>query len=200
MNKFDEVFELIDDNNQPLKDIYIGANWDPIEKHGLFNDRKVSIDMDLSCIVFDEHNKILDTVYYYHMISKDGAIIHTGDDSKTKRSDYTIDNEVIKINLDMIHSSYKRLVFVLNGYDKKEFAEVPHMKIRVYDGKPNRPTNIYATADIYNENELFNGNTGMLIAEMFKDEKHIWAFSAIFELTEDKDLEDTIKNIKKRIE
>lgn len=201
MNKLqkrnDDIFELIRDDGEYVHHLCLGVNWDSINKHGLFADRKIKADIDISCIIFDENEHILDVVYYYQMKSKDGSIIHTGDDRYAHMDSDNVDNEVIRVNLDTISKKAKRLVFVLNAYDKAEFAQIPHMKVRVYEGKPNKPEEILATADIINDN-LFSGYLGMLIAEIYKHHDN-WIFSAIFELTEDLDLEDTIRKLKKRL-
>jgi tellurium resistance protein TerZ len=193
----DEVFDLISEDGSLAKNICFGANWDSIEKDGVLGARKIKVDMDISCVVFDEYDHILDVIYYYQMKSKDGSIIHTGDNSYSHRDDENLDNEVIVLNLDNIEEDAKRLIFILNSYDQVEFASIPHIKIRVYEGKPNRPNEIYAYSDINNEN-LLDGYQAMLIAELYRHDDR-WTFSAIFELTEDKDLEDSITNLKKRL-
>jgi tellurium resistance protein TerZ len=194
----EEVFDLVNDDGLPLTDICIGVNWDRIEKRGTFKTRHIKIDMDISCVIFDRDNNLVDVVYYYQMKSKDKAIIHTGDDSRSNNKDIELDNEVILLHLDAIDIKAQRLIFVLNAYDKVEFAQVPHMKVRIYEGKPNHPESIYVNSDIYNKEELFYGYTSMLIAELIRHDDR-WTFSAIFELTDDKDLEDSIKKLKIRL-
>lgn len=50
----------------------VGVSWDLIGEN--------KVDLDASCFVFDAFGNVLDVVYYNQTASRDGAIIHSGDE------------------------------------------------------------------------------------------------------------------------
>ena len=67
-------------SGERLTNFCVGVNWGMIEKKGLFGTRKVAVDLDASCALFNANNEPLDIVYFGQLRSKDGAIFHSGDD------------------------------------------------------------------------------------------------------------------------
>jgi len=65
-----------------LKEISIGLGWDS------------KVDIDASIICLDKHGRMIDWVYYSRKISKDKAIIHSGDNLTGEGSG---DDETIRI-------------------------------------------------------------------------------------------------------
>ena len=64
-----------------LSKVVMGLGWDarkPKKAFGLFGGAAPEIDLDASCLMFAAGGKLLDTVYFGQLRSKDGSILHTG--------------------------------------------------------------------------------------------------------------------------
>ena len=64
-----------------LQQIFLGVGWDVAKSKGFlgFGGGSADIDLDASVILFDENKQVVDVVYFGHLKSKDGSIVHTGD-------------------------------------------------------------------------------------------------------------------------
>ena len=64
-----------------LTRITMGLGWDAIKSKGFlgFGAKTESVDLDASCIMFDESNRAIDFVWFRQLKSKDGSVVHTGD-------------------------------------------------------------------------------------------------------------------------
>ena len=64
-----------------LTKIIMGLAWDVVKSKGFlgFGGKSQDIDLDASCIVFDEQGKATDVVWFQQLKSRDGAVVHTGD-------------------------------------------------------------------------------------------------------------------------
>src|SRR5688572_17840833 len=63
-----------------LSRVTMGLGWDGIEVKGLFGKpKRKDIDLDASCAMFDSGGRLADVVWWRQLKSKDGSIIHTGD-------------------------------------------------------------------------------------------------------------------------
>ena len=66
-----------------LNHIMMGLGWDPINSSGVFNSMfggssGQSIDLDASCVMFDDQNHEIDSIWFGQLRSRDGSIQHTG--------------------------------------------------------------------------------------------------------------------------
>jgi tellurium resistance protein TerZ len=120
-----------------LSKVVMGLGWDakkPAGGGGLLKGMfgggggGESIDLDASCILFDEQNRALDTVYFGHLKSKDGSIVHTGDN---RTGDGDGDDEQIIVDLDKIPSTVKSLVFTVSSYTGQTFNMVENAYCRI---------------------------------------------------------------------
>src|SRR5919198_923214 len=64
-----------------LSKIIMGLGWDPVKSKGFFGfgGGQKAIDLDASCVLFDEAGQIADVVWFRQLRSRDGSIQHTGD-------------------------------------------------------------------------------------------------------------------------
>jgi tellurium resistance protein TerZ len=83
--------------------LHMGLGWDPVpKKKGGFLSGLLGgggggdIDLDASCVVFDAAGEMLDLVWFRALKSKDGSIVHTGD-NLTGEGDG--DDEAIKVDV-----------------------------------------------------------------------------------------------------
>ena len=81
-----------------LTKITMGLGWDAVKSKGLFGfgSKSETIDLDASCVMFDDANKPVDFVWFRQLRSKDGSIVHTGD-NRTGAGDG--DDEQIVVDL-----------------------------------------------------------------------------------------------------
>jgi len=89
-----------------------------------------SIDLDASCVMFDDNNKAVDTVYFGHLKSKDGSVVHTGDN---RTGDGDGDDEQIIVDLDKVPATVKSLVFTVNSFTGQTFDAVENAYCRIVD-------------------------------------------------------------------
>ena len=64
-----------------LSTVVMGLGWDAIATKGFFGfgSTPQEIDLDASCLMFDEQGALIDSVWFRQLKSKDGSIKHTGD-------------------------------------------------------------------------------------------------------------------------
>jgi len=64
-----------------LTKITMGLGWDAVKTKGFlgFGGKTEAVDLDASVVMFDEGNRLVDTVWFRQLKSKDGSIVHTGD-------------------------------------------------------------------------------------------------------------------------
>ncbi|ABM04295.1 stress protein, tellurium resistance protein [Psychromonas ingrahamii 37] len=74
----EQKISLEKSNGWNLKQIFVGVNWAAIEKKVIWRHKKVAIDLDASCIIFDANNEVIDTIYFRKLTTQ--GIKHSGDD------------------------------------------------------------------------------------------------------------------------
>lgn len=202
-------------SNSALAEFCVGVNWGAIEgsydideKKGGFlgfggttskvtKHFKTAVDLDASCALLHSNGSLLDVVSFKQLVSKDGAIVHSGDDTEGDLDgDDGLDNEVISVNLKGINPSVDKIVFFLNSYKKQDFATVPFASIRLYEGTPESVSNVLATYDIAAD-QSFKGFVSMIMGSLNKSNGE-WKFNAIGDPTSAKDLEETLNVILKK--
>ena len=116
-----------------LKKIRLGLGWDPVKPSGFFAkllNSDTAIDLDASCIVLDSSKQLLDLVWFRELKSKDGSIVHSGD-NRTGEGDG--DDESIQVNLEQLPSGVKHLVFTVNSFTGQNFESVENAYCRIVD-------------------------------------------------------------------
>ncbi|MDQ1813663.1 TerD family protein [Massilia scottii] len=116
-----------------LTRITMGLGWDAIKTKGLFGfgGKSQSVDLDASCLLFDESNRAIDAVWFRQLKSKDGSIVHTGD-NRTGAGDG--DDEQILVDLTQVPASVKSLVFTVNSFTGQNFSQVENAYCRIING------------------------------------------------------------------
>lgn len=184
----------LEKNGSDLTHICVGVNWGAIEKKGFFGSKKEPVDLDASCITYDEHKNPLETVYFCKTTGQ--GIKHSGDDvTGDMDGDDGLDNEVITVDLTQVSTKVTQIVFVLNSFRGHDFKDIPFASIRLYEGTPKRVDNIFASFDIANDAK-FAGSVAMVMGKLYKHNGS-WKFSAIGESTTDKKLEQTVLTVQK---
>jgi tellurium resistance protein TerZ len=121
-----------------LSKIVMGLGWDAKKndkKGGLFGgllgggSAENDVDLDASCILF-EGSKPVDVVYFGQLKSKDGSIIHSGD-NRTGQGEG--DDEQIMVDLSRVPDNVSALVFTVNSFTGQTFDVVDNAYCRLLD-------------------------------------------------------------------
>ncbi|BAV05949.1 tellurium resistance protein TerZ [Filimonas lacunae] len=185
-------------NGAVLNNICIGVNWGAIEHKGLFGkSTKEAVDLDASCILFDDNKNQLDLVYFRNLKSKDGAVKHSGDDlTGDIDGDDGLDNEIITVDFSKLNTGVTQIAFVLNSFRGHDFSTIPFASIRIYEGTPTKVNEVFATYNIAQDN-AFAGHVSMVLGTFYQKNNE-WKFNAIGEPTKDKRLQETIHTVQQK--
>jgi tellurium resistance protein TerZ len=163
------------DGHEALTKIHMGLGWDAA-KPGLLG-RMVgagaaNIDLDASCIMFDSNKKMIDAVWFRQLKSKDGSIVHSGDNLT---GDGDGDDEVITVDLTRVPQTVQQLVFTVNSFRGQTFKSVDNAFCRLADSTKNISDDIA----LY---KLSGGNdcTGYIMAKVYRHNNE-WKMAAIGE-------------------
>jgi tellurium resistance protein TerZ len=132
-----------------LTQVKMGLGWDvkkirkEVKSSGFFGfgaktqivEEEQSIDLDASCILFDEQKRLVDTVWFRQLKSKDGSIVHSGD-NRTGAGDG--DDESIMVDLTKLPERVHQLVFVINSFTGQNFNEIEGATARLVDTTSNK--------------------------------------------------------------
>jgi tellurium resistance protein TerZ len=113
-----------------LSHVTMGLGWDSVKSKGFlgFGGKSADIDLDASCLMFDEANRLVDVVWFRQLRSKDGSIVHTGD-NRTGAGEG--DDEQIVVDLPQVPPQVKSLVFTVNSFTGQSFAQVQNAFCRI---------------------------------------------------------------------
>ncbi|MEK7434323.1 MAG: TerD family protein [Cyanobacteriota bacterium] len=134
-----QAINLEKEAGSKLTKVMMGLGWDPVKAQksggflgGLFGGgaSEASVDLDASCIMFNEQNEMTDAVWFRQLKSKDGSITHTGD-NLTGAGDG--DDEQIIVELSRIPANVKTLVFTVNSFTGQSFDKVANSFCRLMD-------------------------------------------------------------------
>jgi tellurium resistance protein TerZ len=142
-----------------LTKIVMGLGWDAMKTKGFFGlgSKDQEIDLDASCVLFDEAKNAVDAIYFGQLKSKDGSIIHTGD-NRTGAGEG--DDEQIIVDLSKVPSSVKSVVFVVSSFTGQSFSQIENAYCRVVNGTDNKELARY--------NLSCNGShTAMIMAKVY---------------------------------
>lgn len=124
-----------------LTKVVMGLGWDAkqgsAKKGGLLggllgggSNNESAIDLDASCILF-AGNKAVDAVYFGQLKSKDGSILHSGDNRTGKGEG---DDEQIVVDLSRVPENITALVFTVNSFTGQTFDSVANAYCRLING------------------------------------------------------------------
>ena len=105
----------------PIGQVAMGLAWDIT--------RGCPIDLDASVICLDRNLDVVEIVYYTHLVSSDGTIRHSGDDTT---GDGGGDDETIFVDLARLSHNVVHLAFVVCSYSGQHFVNVDNTSCRLY--------------------------------------------------------------------
>jgi tellurium resistance protein TerZ len=157
-----------------LSRVVMGLGWDVAKRGGFLGGLLGgggSIDLDASCVMFDEAGRAVDTIYYAQLQSRDGSVIHTGDNLTGEGEG---DDEQIKVDLSRVPRNVKTLVFVVNSFTGQDFGRIENAFCRLVDETTG--------AEIARYNLSGGGShTAQVMAKVYRGSEGGWDMSAIGE-------------------
>ncbi|WP_131784909.1 TerD family protein, partial [Protofrankia symbiont of Coriaria ruscifolia] len=114
---------LVKSGAPPLTRVRMGLGWDPA-----YSGRQ--IDLDASCILFDNRGKDVDKVWFMSKKGARGAVRHSGDNLTGAGEG---DDETIFVDLAALPPNVEALVFTVNSFQGQQFTEVRNAFCRLID-------------------------------------------------------------------
>ncbi|MFA7242614.1 MAG: TerD family protein [Sulfuricellaceae bacterium] len=120
-----------------LTKIIMGLGWDAVKSKGFlgFGGKAQDIDLDASCILFDEQGKQTDAAWFRQLKSRDGSVVHTGDN---RTGDGDGDDEQIVVDLTKVPDNVKSLVFTVNSFTGQNFSQIENATCRIVNASDNK--------------------------------------------------------------
>jgi tellurium resistance protein TerZ len=158
-----------------LSDAVLGLGWGQRKTKGFLGltSKLIDVDLDASCLLFDGQNKLVDSVWFRQLKSKDGSITHSGDDRSGGGLSGT-PNEEILVRIHAVPSNINTLVFTVNSFLNDSFNGIPNAFCILKDHKNGE---IIAKYDLSIEG---GSQTGLVIAKLYRHNKE-WKFKALGE-------------------
>ncbi|WP_396909629.1 TerD family protein [Mycolicibacterium sp.] len=121
---------MVKNNGGTLTRVRMGLGWDAVKKRGLFGSKSQEIDLDASCMIYDQAGRLVDAVWWKQLKSRDGAIVHTGD-NRTGAGEG--DDESIIVDLQALNGQVSTLMFVVNSFTGQNFSQIENATCRLVD-------------------------------------------------------------------
>lgn len=208
-----ERINLSKESGAKLTQFCVGCNWGQIVSGGflgMFKDKK-TVDLDLSCVVFDQDGNLMDHIYsplYKPEVlqkfglprgkldTADMALHHSGDDLEGDADgDDGLDNEIITVDLNRVNPGVGEIYFFLNNCGKEDFSQIPYASIRMYEGTPSLVREVFASYDVA-ASPQYKGRTALIMGKLYRHNGE-WRFAAIGDAFDDAFLGFTIHRIAK---
>lgn len=206
-------------NGSKLTQFCVGCNWGAVTKKSFFglSSSVVDVDLDLSCMMFDDKGNAVDHIYspLYRfgdrniglpngkLDSQDRALHHTGDDrTGDVNGDDGLDNEIITVDLTKLNPNVNSIVFFLNVYNNDEysgdFSGIPYAYIRMFEpqmrnGQIVGVKETFAQYDVSTKTDCV-GMRGLVLGKLYKRNGE-WRFAAIGDAYPDKSIVNTIGRV-----
>ncbi|PHV04397.1 Tellurium resistance protein terZ [Janthinobacterium sp. BJB412] len=169
-----------------LSKIIMGLGWDAVKSKGFFGFGRSApeIDLDASCLLFDEQGNLLDTVWFRQLGSRDGSIVHTGD-NRTGAGDG--DDEQIVVDLGRVPANVKSLVFTVNSFTGQDFSQIENATCRLVDASNNKEVARFNLT-------MTGGHTAQIMAKVYRHNGE-WKMHAIGEAGSGRTFNDLLPQI-----
>ncbi len=171
--------------------LVIGLGWDNTQKSGLINKllkKEYEVDLDLSCVVYDDEDMRMDTVWYAQLTSKDGAIKHSGDDTIGVEGG---DDETMAIDLYKLVPEAKTLFFALSSFSGNRLKRVKNCYMNICDGR---------SGDILIQYNQGGDNSTAKVMLRLKREDDGWSIKALGLGCQGKNIEDIYPIMRREVE
>jgi tellurium resistance protein TerZ len=168
-----------------LNRVAMGLGWDSIKKASFlgFGGGSVDVDLDASCLMFDG-DRMTDVVWFRQLKSKDGSIVHSGDN---RTGDGDGDDETINVDLNSVPANVTALIFTVSNFTGQNFSQVENAYCRLVDLSNN--------SEIAKYNLSAQGHhTGQILAKLYRH-NGAWKMHAIGENGAGRTFDDMLPQI-----
>lgn len=184
-----QKISLAKEAGKTLTQIIMGLGWDAKKTgggllKGLLGGGADAIDLDASCVLFDEQNKVVDTVWFRQLKSRDGSIVHTGD-NRTGAGEG--DDEQIIVALDRVPAHVKALVFTVCSFTGQTFEAIENAFCRLVDGATRQEVARYTLS-------AQGSHTAQIMAKVYRHNGE-WKMHAIGENSHGRTFESLLPQI-----
>lgn len=164
-----------------LTKIVMGLGWDAKKSKGFFGigAKDQDIDLDASCVLFDEAKQSVDAIYFNQLASKDGSVLHTGD-NRTGAGDG--DDEQIVVDLSRVPATVKSIMFIVNSFTGQNFSQIENAYCRVVNAANNQEIAKYDLS-------CTGSHTAMIMAKIYLHNGE-WKMHAIGDNTSGRTFQD----------
>ncbi|MEU7565742.1 TerD family protein [Streptomyces fradiae] len=116
-----------------LSVVRMGLGWQAAPRKGLLArlTGPAEVDLDASAVLFAGQEPV-DVVFFQHLVSKDGAVRHTGD-NLVGGAGQGGDDEAILVDLARLPAHVDQIVFTVNSFTGQTFADVQNAFCRLID-------------------------------------------------------------------
>lgn len=167
-----------------LNRVFMGLGWDAAR--GLFGlGGGGSIDLDASCVMFDESKNIVDTISFQKLYSTDGSVRHSGD-NLTGAGDG--DDEVINVDLSTVPAKVQSIVFTINSFRGQTFDKVDNCFARLVETVSNQEICIFKLKEK-------GSHTAMVMAKVYRHNGG-WKMSALGLPANGRTVRDIVESVK----
>ena len=183
-----ESFELNSGEVKPITKIRMGVGWDPVPSGNFFWRLffSESIDLDASCLLFDENKEIFDLVYYGHLRTNGESVEHSGDNLT---GDGEGDDEYIDVDLTRLSKKVHYLAFTINSFRGQTFDEVANAVCRLIDLSNNEELCRY----VLSEKGCYTAVIMVVLKRQI--EKNSWQITALGEMAHGKTARDIVEDV-----
>lgn len=158
---------LVKTGAPPLTRVRMGLGWDV----GFGED----IDLDASCILYDDRRKDVDKVWFMSKKGARGAVRHSGDNLTGAGEG---DDEVINVDLAALPPNVTSLVFTVNSFQGQRFTSVRNAFCRLVDDMTNQELVRFDLSDS-------KPQTGLVMCKVQRGQQG-WVMTAIGEFHDGK--------------
>lgn len=169
-----------------LTKIIMGLAWDAIKKGGIFGfgGSKPDVDLDASCILFDDQGRKVDAVWFRQLKSNDGSIVHTGDN---RTGDGEGDDEQIIVDLPKVPANIKTLVFTVNSFTGQNFSQVENATCRIINEQNRQEIARFNLSTL-------GPHSAQIMAKLYRHNNE-WKMAAIGEIGNGRTFDDLLPQI-----
>jgi len=170
-----------------LSRVFMGLGWDAAKSGGLFGlgGSSGSIDLDASCVMFDEGNHIVDIVSFTKLHSSDGSVRHSGD-NLTGAGDG--DDEVINVDLSTVPNHVQSIVFTINSFRGQTFDKVDNCFARLVETTSNKEICTFKLKEK-------GSHTAMVMAKVYRH-NGAWKMAALGLPANGRTVRDIVESVK----
>ncbi|WP_296403214.1 TerD family protein [Psychrobacter sp.] len=156
----------------------LNFKYTEVIKKGLINrlkKNKLTLDLDLSCLIFDEKLKVVDKVWFKQLRDSSEAIRHQGDSLNGKdrgalaELNKSVDVETIELRLERLPATVSHLALIISCYNGYPIRQVERGNLYISDDEGNQ---IYSS-----DLTLLSNDSAAICVAIFSRELGEWRYT-----------------------